>query len=383
MCVLWDKAPVVQFVFRDGKKTTVDFSDETQFRKCGTTILTKRSKLAFVNRGYSPHPTLPAMVDEPDTIICFTYGNLSNVTALRIVIRQMLSGSVPSLTDLHIWGRPGKQCTIEMKRKVFTTHNARITQRAVSNSDGPRTLVEAGIEATGGEELTDDSQSSIPDDMLDPITLEMMRFPVLLPSGHTVDRSTLDKHVKSQADFGNPPSDPFTGIAFCDSSKPFPNVKLKVRIDNYCLHYKKVHSSYCGENTSSHSNDTTQLSRHTLKSLGDLSTRGLIPSNSSTINFKRSCADDQQSRQLQSSLEASLREMGNSLTKRRKIVTDDGISTMLCSKCSAFLFSHSVRYLLPCSRIVCGNCVTDSSGDVRCQCSSIHEYKSVKRTFQL
>jgi hypothetical protein len=52
----------------------------------------------------------------------------------------------------------------------------------------------------------------IPDRFLDEITCEVMTLPMLLPSGHFVDRSTLDKLHHTDSTYGRPPSDPFTGI---------------------------------------------------------------------------------------------------------------------------------------------------------------------------
>ena len=62
-----------------------------------------------------------------------------------------------------------------------------------------------------------------------------MVIPILLPSGHTVDQETLEKHNKTEAVWGRPPNDPFTGVAFSSVSKPIPNVKLKARIDRFLL----------------------------------------------------------------------------------------------------------------------------------------------------
>lgn len=45
----------------------------------------------------------------------------------------------------------------------------------------------------------------------DEITFEVMELPMILPSGHCVDQSTLDKLAKADAACGRPPTDPFTG----------------------------------------------------------------------------------------------------------------------------------------------------------------------------
>ena len=51
---------------------------------------------------------------------------------------------------------------------------------------------------------------------LDALTFEMMTLPMLLPSGHYVDSSTLDKLAHTDALYGRPPTDPFTGTEDLD-----------------------------------------------------------------------------------------------------------------------------------------------------------------------
>lgn len=54
-------------------------------------------------------------------------------------------------------------------------------------------------------------EHEIPTEFLDKITYEIMRVPMLLPSGHCVDRDTLEKLSNNDALHGRPPTDPFTG----------------------------------------------------------------------------------------------------------------------------------------------------------------------------
>lgn len=86
-----------------------------------------------------------------------------------------------------------------------------------------------------GRSLSDSSTDSIPDDFLDPITQEVMLLPMLLPSGMSVDNSTLEEHQKREATWGRAPNDPFTGVPFTSMSRPVPNPQLKSRIDHFLL----------------------------------------------------------------------------------------------------------------------------------------------------
>ena len=55
------------------------------------------------------------------------------------------------------------------------------------------------------------TKDEVPEHFLDELTFEVMVLPMLLPSGHCVDQTTLDRLVVSDASYGRPPSDPFTG----------------------------------------------------------------------------------------------------------------------------------------------------------------------------
>jgi len=79
------------------------------------------------------------------------------------------------------------------------------------------------------------SNLSIPEEFLDQITQEVMLLPMLLPSGVSVDSSTLEEHQKREATWGRPPNDPFTGVPFTATSQPLPNPQLKSRIDHFVL----------------------------------------------------------------------------------------------------------------------------------------------------
>ena len=52
----------------------------------------------------------------------------------------------------------------------------------------------------------------VPSEFLDKITYDIMHVPMLLPSGHYVDQSTLERLADNDALYGRPPTDPFTGM---------------------------------------------------------------------------------------------------------------------------------------------------------------------------
>uniref|UniRef100_A0A1A8FS34 U-box domain containing 5 n=1 Tax=Nothobranchius korthausae TaxID=1143690 RepID=A0A1A8FS34_9TELE len=81
----------------------------------------------------------------------------------------------------------------------------------------------------------DSGRVSIPEEFLDPLTQEVMVLPMLLPSGVSVDNSTLEEYQKREASWGRLANDPFTGVSFSPSSQPLPNPLLKSRIDRFLL----------------------------------------------------------------------------------------------------------------------------------------------------
>ena len=162
---------------------------------------------------------------------------LQNTSHLLIRITQVRKGSVPCLGGLEVIGRPANNTEFVMKyaelislklkqerenpRKFVLTGPSTETDLSANNSCKSQTV----INATTG--------NSMPPEFIDPITLNVMTLPILLPSGNTIDNSTLEKHIALERNWGREPSDPFTGMPL--GSKIVPNVALKYRIDNFLL----------------------------------------------------------------------------------------------------------------------------------------------------
>lgn len=77
------------------------------------------------------------------------------------------------------------------------------------------------------------SSGQVPERYLDEVTYELMLVPMLLPSGHYVDQTTIDKFSSVENSWGRPSADPFTGIAFTSTAKPKFCPHLKVQIDEF------------------------------------------------------------------------------------------------------------------------------------------------------
>ena len=163
--------------------------------------------------------------------------SLQKVTHVALKIVKLSGSCVPAVGKVEIWGQPSASCKPEMLeyalgiqgriqggQKIKTAITGEIHNGTVESSKHHNVLPGAN-----------GSSSSIPEDFVDPITCEIMIVPLLLPSGHNIDTSTLEKHITAERSWGRLPSDPFTGKIFSDTCKPVPNSALKVRIDKFLL----------------------------------------------------------------------------------------------------------------------------------------------------
>lgn len=125
-------------------------------------------------------------------------------------------GGKPSCAQFNTLLPQGKNGNLSFSSKSEPTHNS-----GWSNDDEnlPQSSCGLGsdISVHGKQQQRRQTQSAfiserdVPPEFLDKITYDVMQVPMLLPSGHCVDRSTLEKLSNSDALYGRPPTDPFTG----------------------------------------------------------------------------------------------------------------------------------------------------------------------------
>ena len=164
-----------------------------------------------------------------------------NISHLWIRITQVHKGSVPCLGAVEVIGKPSKN------NKEFVMNYANlITLRLAQERNNPKGFVfnpssEANLSTSNSSEQVSKNDlcneaslvEKVPSEFIDPITLNVMTLPILLPSGNTIDNSTLEKHIAVERSWGRQPCDPFTGVPL--GSKVVPNAALKYRIDNFLL----------------------------------------------------------------------------------------------------------------------------------------------------
>uniref|UniRef100_A0A5F9CVQ7 RING finger protein 37 n=1 Tax=Oryctolagus cuniculus TaxID=9986 RepID=A0A5F9CVQ7_RABIT len=225
--------------------------DKEAFTLVGKVLLKNQSQVVFSHRGFKARPPFgpvevtllsPAVVAQE----LWNKGtlSLSHVAHLKICITHMTGGGVPCIKRLEVWGQPAKTCSQEVIDSILLVASESLPQDLAPQA--PALPMESDCDPGGqleGQEAPSSLQElaegiqDVPEEFLDPITLEIMPCPMLLPSGKVIDQSTLEKCNRSEAAWGRVPSDPFTGVAFTAHSQPLPHPSLKARIDHFLLQH--------------------------------------------------------------------------------------------------------------------------------------------------
>nr|XP_045012207.1 RING finger protein 37 isoform X2 [Jaculus jaculus] len=216
------------------------------FTLVGKVLLKSQSQVTFSHRGFKARPPFsPMEVTHPSPTVVvqelWNKGTLSlcHVTHLKIGITHVTGSGIACIKQLEVWGQPAKTCSQEVINSVLLVASESLPQDMVlpmeSNCD-PRVHCGGQNPSCSSQELVPVLQD-VPEEFLDPITLEIMPCPMLLPSGKVIDQTTLEKCNQSEATWGRVPSDPFTGVAFTPQSQPLPHPSLKARIDRFLLQH--------------------------------------------------------------------------------------------------------------------------------------------------
>ncbi|NXN82411.1 RNF37 protein, partial [Bombycilla garrulus] len=251
-------------------------SDKDTFTLVGKAVLKNQSKVTFGHRGFRPRPPFHQMENVfsyPGSVSQELWNkgpaSLSSVSQLRICITHVAGGGLPSIRRLEVWGQPAKCCPQEVIDGVFQV----ASQFPAQDGGGLKPELWAPMESDcvplgAGEQQTlrklVDAVQDVPEEFLDPITLEIMTLPMLLPSGKVIDQSTLEKCNRSEASWGRVPSDPFTGVAFSQHSQPLPHPTLKARIDHFLLQHSIPGTNLLGR---AHATESLVPSSVTMSSL--------------------------------------------------------------------------------------------------------------------
>ncbi|KAK3540571.1 hypothetical protein QTP70_034326, partial [Hemibagrus guttatus] len=208
-----------------------------QFKLVGCCELREEALTCFKHTNFKPRAPFPESPPDPPAHArqqeLWSRGSqsLSSVAQLRISVPYVGASSVIGIKSLAVWGVPARCCSFSEREQFQKTHYDSL-QAKLSNC-----LIHSPVSTSAKPNRSDNpsSETTIPEEFLDPLTQELMVLPMILPSGMVVDNSTLEEYVKQEAVWGRVPNDPFTGVPFTKDSKPLPNPLLKSRIDSLLL----------------------------------------------------------------------------------------------------------------------------------------------------
>ncbi|XP_060927754.1 RING finger protein 37 [Limanda limanda] len=210
---------------------------EAEFKLVGRCELRDLTRVCFSQSSFrsqplfpSPPPSLPANCRQEELWSRGPF-SLGAVTQLRVTLAFGGSASALGFKTLSVWGQPARCCPPQEVERIKTVHQA--SERRLPQSG----FFTSSLRTTSRPQqaATPLSSNSIPEEFLDPLTQEVMELPMLLPSGVSVDNTTLEECQKREATWGRAPNDPFTGVPFTSNSQPLPNPQLKLRIDHFIL----------------------------------------------------------------------------------------------------------------------------------------------------
>ncbi|CAG0917525.1 unnamed protein product [Notodromas monacha] len=215
----------------------LELSPAQQQRSFPTTTLTPDSG----PDGYSDESTLKTLSPQPDDDLHV----FKHRGAVRGVVVRLLRGRPPrnaGVARIELWGRPIREtdatAVLQVLRKLGAEHQIGAPALAgpcLRGEERDLDPITSGVTRTHSPRK-DNEENNIEDlypEFFDPISSELMTFPMLLPSGHTVDKCTLDRYCDTEAALHHrPPNDPFTRIPFDnDVHVVVPHSALKDRID--------------------------------------------------------------------------------------------------------------------------------------------------------
>ena len=334
-----------------------------------------------------------------------------SISHLWIRITQVHKGSVPCLGGLEVVGTPAKN-NLEFVMNYADLITLRLTQeRNNSKEFGLKSSTEVNLPSSNpckSEQVSTNEASlvdKLPSEFIDPITLNVMTLPILLPSGNTIDNSTLEKHIAMEQNWGRQPCDPFTGVLL--GSKVVPNAALKYRIDNFLLS-ADITIDELGRTVGSSSDckSTAKLKFDALLKQDRNNMKGISKRKSHAISLeqpplkKKSQENNKQPFAQTNSLDRALESVlgvGQKSTNTPSVKTSSLLPSLSLSQNESQVLqwtstgntdnegcSHQqeadILFQLPCQHVICRQCLTYAVETKQClYCQTNFERKDVVR----
>uniref|UniRef100_A0A8C7VRT5 U-box domain containing 5 n=1 Tax=Oncorhynchus mykiss TaxID=8022 RepID=A0A8C7VRT5_ONCMY len=218
-------------------------TSQGDFRLVGRCELREETHVSFSHPCFRPRPPFPSLPPPPREGCrqeeLWSRGPLSlgSVKQLRVSVPYGAGASAMGLKALAVWGLPSRCCPPEEAERVRIAHENASLRPApqLSHLASAQDLWDDNNVLYFSRSNPPPSLLQVPEDFLDPLTQEVMLLPMLLPSGVSVDSSTLEEYQRREATWGRVPNDPFTGVPFIPEAQALPNPHLKSRIDRFLL----------------------------------------------------------------------------------------------------------------------------------------------------
>lgn len=285
---------------------------------------------------------------------CNQFRVFINASHVRLRILRT-DKSVPCIGRVEIWGRISKLCSATTANTIRSLMQP-LANPTKNNSENNKLSV-----GTSRDNVVDE----VPEEFKDALTFEIMSIPMTLPSGSTVDSSTLNKFIENEASHGRHPSDPFTGLKFTESRKPVLNTALKSRIDMFLLEHVDVAKTTMSRTVGKIINSPTKINE--LKTIKEINSKRKAETNALSncdINnsTKRSKCDDDDDNELNVLIQKTVSAKGfiRFTVEEESEKQSDKLG---CSECEAV----ECLYILPCKHLYCRKCLMDVCTELKCK----------------
>lgn len=197
---------------------------------------------------------LPNQAEDIDVIYVPVKVNhlVKSMSKLKLRLTKACNSGILALSSLDIFGQPhsnNNEAIDKMLLAYQSLHEATEKKQSCNGasyygsseqSNKKRKLDVEAKPCMANNEPKPDSLL-IPTEFLDPLTNEIMINPTTLPSGQTIDTTTLEKYNANEALYARRANDPFTCKPFERNSEPIINSALKLRIDSFIFtNYDKL-----------------------------------------------------------------------------------------------------------------------------------------------
>ena len=142
------------------------------------------------------------------------------VSEIEIKILRTKGSCAPGLSNLRVLGVPVTHLDrkeVERRADAVRRRSARVETAGAAALPLRESHDTGGGGASVSQSPASEGAAGV---VVDALTFERARIPMVLPSGQIVDKSTLDEYGRREAAWGRAPNDPFTGKIFTRDRRP-------------------------------------------------------------------------------------------------------------------------------------------------------------------